>query len=43
VKAGGFCEERQEPLYPAVNRAPIDHDATLGEPFDNVSVTQPEA
>ena len=43
VKAGGFGEERQEPLYPAVNRAPIDHDATLGEPFDNISVTQPEA
>jgi hypothetical protein len=27
-------------MYPAVDGAPIDHDATLGEPFDNIGVAE---
>jgi hypothetical protein len=40
VRAGSLYEKRQESLYPAVDGAPIDHDATLGEPFDNVGVAE---
>jgi len=40
VRAGSLCEKRQESMYPAVDGAPIDHDATLGEPFDNIGVAE---
>ena len=40
MRAGSLCEKRQEALYPAVDGAPIDHDATLGESFDNVGVAE---
>ncbi len=39
ARAGSLCKKRQEPLNPAVNRAPINHNATLGKPFSNIRVT----
>ena len=43
VRAGSLCEKRQESLYPAVDGAPIDHDAELGEPLCDVGVAEPVA
>ncbi len=40
VSAGSLCEKLHEALYPAVDGAPIDHEATLGEPFDNIGVAE---
>lgn len=43
VSAGSLRKERQEGLHPALNGAPIDLDATLGQPFDHVGVAKAEA
>jgi hypothetical protein len=41
VRAGSLCEKRQESLYPAVDGAPIDHDATLGDVLPAVELPRP--
>ncbi len=41
MRTGRVLKQGQEALYPAVDSAAIDDEASLGEPLDDISITQP--
>jgi hypothetical protein len=40
MDTGSFTEKRKKAPNPAIDRAPVYGETSLGKPFDNVSVAQ---
>ncbi len=38
--AGGFLQQREEALHPAINGAAIDDEAAFSEPFHDIRIAQ---
>ncbi len=43
IGTSSFAEQREKPLDPTIDGAPIKHETSLGEPLDNIGLAQPIA